>query len=74
MNTKKITIPDRDSYGCLIGFKKSNVLWQCPKCGSEMGEPQLTHHAEDDFYGSVHTWENKCGHIAKYADLKEIAK
>lgn len=74
MNTKKITIPDRDLYGCLVGFKKLNVLWECPTCGSEMGEPQLTHHAEDGFHGSVHTWESKCGHIAKYADLKEIAE
>ncbi|MEK4568494.1 hypothetical protein [Bacillus sp. FSL K6-3458] len=74
MNTTRITIPDRDSYGCLVGFKKLNVLWECPTCGSEMGEPQLTHHAEDGFHGSVHIWESKCGHIAKYIDLKEIAE
>ncbi|MDR4995795.1 hypothetical protein RGT17_11260 [Bacillus altitudinis] len=74
MNTKKISIPDRDSTGCLVGFKKMNVLWECPTCGYEMGDPQLTPHAEDGFHGSVHTWENKCGHIAKYANLKEIAK
>lgn len=41
MNTKKITIPDRDSNGCLVGFKKMNVLWECPTCGSEMGDPQV---------------------------------
>ncbi len=73
MNTKKISIPDRDLTGCLVGFKKMNVLWECPTCGCEMGEPQLTQHNEDGFHGSVHTWESKCGHIAKYADLKEIA-
>ncbi|KUR61201.1 hypothetical protein C6345_18410 [Bacillus sp. LNXM12-2] len=73
MNTQKITIPDRDSNGCLIGFRELNVLWECPTCGCEMCEPQLTQHAEDGFYGSVHTWESKCGHVAKYADLKEIS-
>ncbi|EKF34354.1 hypothetical protein BA1_15704 [Bacillus xiamenensis] len=74
MNTKKITIPDRDSNGCLVGFKKMNVFWECPTCGCEMGVPQLTQHNEDGFHGSVHTWVNQCGHIAKYADLKEEAR
>ncbi|MDR4995368.1 hypothetical protein RGT17_08960 [Bacillus altitudinis] len=70
MNTKKINIPVHDSNGYLIGFRELNVLWECPTCGSEMGDPQLTQHNEDGFHGSVHTWESKCGHIAKYTDLK----
>ncbi|MGD6829085.1 hypothetical protein [Bacillus pumilus] len=71
MTIQKITIPKRDFNGYLVGFRKINVVWKCPTCGGKMGEPQLTPHAEDGFYGSIHTWENQCGHITKYGDLKE---
>ncbi|UTQ09051.1 hypothetical protein NMK97_03195 [Bacillus amyloliquefaciens] len=49
MKTRKVTIPARDTNGFLIGFKEVNALWECPTCGGEMGNPQLTQHAEDGF-------------------------
>ncbi|XBP65914.1 hypothetical protein AAHB36_09950 [Bacillus velezensis] len=42
MKTKKVTIPARDTNGFLTGFKTINALWECPTCGGEMGNPQLT--------------------------------
>lgn len=31
-----------------------------------------TQFCEDGEFNSVHTWQNDCGHVAKYTDLKEI--
>ncbi|MBU8576444.1 hypothetical protein ACQKEX_14580 [Bacillus pumilus] len=70
MTIQKITIPKRDFNGYLVGFSKIKVVWECPTCGGKMGEPQLTPHVEDGFHGSIHAWENQCGHVTKYEDLK----
>ncbi|WGD78963.1 hypothetical protein P5643_01715 [Bacillus subtilis] len=72
MNAKKVTIPARDSNGFMIGFKEVNALWKCPTCGGEMGNPQLTQHSEDGFFGQVHIWENQCGHVAHYKNLQIV--
>ncbi|MGG5780723.1 hypothetical protein [Bacillus albus] len=37
-----------------------------------MGEPQVSNFYEDGQSYGVHTWENECGHIAQYDELKEI--
>ncbi|MCY8813643.1 hypothetical protein P8917_01095 [Bacillus atrophaeus] len=72
MNAKKVTIPDRDSNGFMIRFKEVNALWECPTCGGKMGNPQLTQHAEDGFFGQIHIWENPCGHVAHYKNLQIV--
>ncbi|MGG3435975.1 hypothetical protein ABER96_03335 [Bacillus subtilis] len=72
MNTKKVTIPARDSNGFMIGFKEVNALWECPTCGGKMGNPQFMQHAEDGFFGSIHIWVNPCGHVAHYKNLQIV--
>lgn len=72
MTIKTIDIPNRDTNGWLQGTKAVTVDWRCPTCGEEMGETQVSNFYEDGESYAVHTWENECGHIAEYKDLKEI--
>ena len=37
-----------------------------------MGKPKLENFCEDGVWYVVHKWDNDCGHIAKYTDLKEV--
>ncbi|WP_026592866.1 hypothetical protein [Bacillus sp. UNC437CL72CviS29] len=72
MTVKTITVPNRDLQGWLYGTKNVTVEWSCPTCGKEMGKPNLENFCEDETWYVVHKWDNECGHIAKYTDLKEI--
>ncbi|WP_426981340.1 hypothetical protein [Bacillus pseudomycoides] len=72
MTVKTIVIPNRDLQGWLHGTKTITVEWNCPICGREMVEPQMKSFCEDGEWYAVHTWENKCGHIPLYEDLKEV--
>ncbi|ETE97337.1 TPA: hypothetical protein ROY11_004493 [Bacillus cereus] len=72
MTVKTITVPDSDSYGRLHGTKNVTVEWNCPTCGKEMGNPKLENFCNDGVWYVVHKWDNKCGHIARYTDLKEV--
>lgn len=67
-----VTIPNRDNQGYLLGAKSVLVEWKCPTCGEIMGDPVVKQFCEDGEFYSVHTWENDCGHVAKYNDLKEV--
>lgn len=73
MSVKTITIPNRDSQGWLHGTKEITVEWKCPTCDKEMGQPTLKNFCEDGEFYAVHTWENDCGHVAKYSSLKETS-
>lgn len=72
MKTKIVTVPKRDKEGWLHGTKDVLVEWSCPQCGAEMGEPRPQTFCEDGEFFSVHVWENDCGHIARYRNLKVI--
>lgn len=37
-----------------------------------MSEPKIESFCEDGEWYAVHKWDNVCGHVAKYTDLKEI--
>lgn len=68
--TKEIQIIKRD--GLQVSTPKVKVLWECPTCGEPMG--QLWGHTfyEDGQSYFCHRWENPCGHVAKYDELKVI--
>ena len=72
MNVKVVTVPNRNEQGYLIGTKNILVNWTCPECGERMGDPEPTNYCEDGSYYVVDTWNNLCGHTAKYKDLKEL--
>lgn len=69
MDYRRIIIPNRRE-GWLYGVKSVVVEWKCPECGQDMGEPTLKQFCEDGEFYSVHVWNNACGHVAKYKDLK----
>lgn len=72
VGTKTIVVPNRDVASWLHGTKSVTVEWNCPTCGEEMSEPKMESFCEDGEHYAVHKWDNKCGHIAKYTDLKEV--
>lgn len=67
-----IVVPDRDNAGWLYGTKVVHVEWFCPICNGPMGSPELQSFCEDGEFYSVHVWDNPCGHVAKYVDLKQV--
>jgi len=72
MEKRSVLLPKRDSNGYLTGTQKVEVEWKCPYCGEEMGEPYLHNYFEDGASYVVHKWENKCGHVAKYDEVKIV--
>lgn len=58
------------------GLRSVHVLlsWVCPVCGAPRGEP----HEGRSYDGSrilyCDTWENPCGHIDKYENVRQEAK
>lgn len=72
MDVKTITVPNRDEQGWLQGTKTVTVEWKCPICGEKMKDPSVHKFSEDGEWHAIHVWDNDCGHIAKYTDLKEI--
>lgn len=69
VEVKKVTITTRDSNGWLQGVKDVNVVWACPNCGGKMGNVVTIQQTEDGQWFSVSTWQNDCGHTAKYKEL-----
>jgi len=46
------------------------VLWECPVCGGPMGDPKDHGFCEDGDWHRCDIWENPCGHVAKYDQIK----
>lgn len=68
MNTKKVQIIVRDGWEMRTPI--ANVVWECPECGAPMGEPKGKNFFEDGDAYHCDVWENDCGHVARYMDLK----
>ena len=72
---RKVIIPSQDEHE---GFSWNRVTvtlrWYCPVCGHLRGEP----HKTISYDGSrrlydVDGWINPCGHVDKWADVREEA-
>lgn len=70
---KEVAIPHRRN-GFLEFVKTIKVEWACPVCGKVMGEPVKRRFCEDGWWYEVDCWENDCGHVARYRDLKIVGK
>lgn len=70
--TKRVYLILRD--GWKIETPKVDVLWECPTCGKEMGEPRGRNFYEDGYSYYCDVWENECGHVAAYKDVKMKTK
>lgn len=66
--TKKVQIVLRDGWEIVTPF--IHVLWECPTCGEPMGEPRGHNFYEDGNAYHCDMWDNPCGHVAKYNELK----
>lgn len=66
--TKTVTLVLRDGWH--MNTSTVDVLWNCPTCGETMGEPKGHNFIEDGHPYFCHRWENPCGHVAHYEDVK----
>jgi hypothetical protein len=72
MGTKKVQIVVREGWH--IRTPLVEVVWECPTCGGPMGEPKGRNWYEDGETYHCDVWENSCGHVARYKDLKIVEK
>jgi hypothetical protein len=70
---KTVTIPACDNHE---GIMSKNVIlkWECPVCGMPRGKPAEGRSYDGSRILYCHTWINPCGHIDKYAAVREEAK
>lgn len=68
MHTKSVQIILRDGWA--MSTPLVEVLWECPTCGESMGEPKGHNFHEDGDWYHCNVWDNPCGHVAKYDELK----
>lgn len=74
MKELTIVVPVKDSKEGLsiVGTKVVVALWECPKCGKELGEPYLDILTENGQQFAVHYWKTKCGHNVPYTELSLV--
>ena len=71
--TKTVTIPACDQHD---GFSitKVKLEWICPICRKPRGEIKNVRSYDGSRYLHCDGWENPCGHIDKYSDVREEAE
>lgn len=70
--TRTVTVPACDGHD---GFHSVRVtlLWECPRCGGPRGEVFPTISYDGSRRLGCDGWENPCGHIDYYADVRREA-
>lgn len=70
--TRTVTIPARTEHA---GFYSAMVTleWKCPQCGGRRGNPYWGLSFDGSRRMNVHQWNNPCGHIDKYHDVRNEA-
>ncbi|QEG13650.1 hypothetical protein MARVELLAND_128 [Bacillus phage vB_BspM_MarvelLand] len=74
MKELTIVVPERDLNNdlAIIGTKVVVALWECPKCGKELGEPYLDMLHVNGQSFAVHHWKTNCGHRVPYTELSLV--
>lgn len=69
METKTVTVPRSAQHQ---GFYSVELFlnWVCPVCGGPRGEPYKTISYDGSMRLSVDGWNNPCGHVDKYSDVR----
>lgn len=72
--TRTVEIPACDQHEGFYSMTVT-VIWKCPTCGGPRGEPfkTISYDGSRRLY-DVNGWKNPCGHVDKYADVREEAK
>ena len=69
---QKVTIPACENHNGIHSITVE-LNWVCPKCGQPRGEVKKGLSYDGSMRLSVNTWENPCGHIDKYSDVRNEA-
>lgn len=71
---KTVSIPACEQHEGLNAIDV-NLRWVCPICGKQRGEIKTGYSYDGSLRLPVDIWQNPCGHIDKYANVrKEAAK
>lgn len=69
---KIVEIPACEQHQGLYSIK-IKLFWTCPKCGAPRGEVKNGRSYDGSCVLICDTWQNPCGHIDKYCDVKKEA-
>lgn len=69
---KTVYIPARAEHDGIHGVNVK-LRWLCPKCGAPRGEVKSGRSYDGSRILFCDTWQNPCGHIDKYADVRAEA-
>lgn len=72
IETRIVEIPSCEQHEGLRSTKVE-VRWTCPTCGGPRGETFRTLSYDGSRRLGVDGWENPCGHVDKYADVRREA-
>ena len=67
-----VYIPARDEHDGIHGISVK-LRWACPICGAPRGEIQNGRSYDGSRVLFCNTWQNPCGHVDKYADVRTEA-
>ena len=70
---RTVCIPACDNHDGWL-WVNVNLLWICPVCGAPRGEIKQGRSYDGSMALICDTWDNPCGHIDKYADVRKEAK
>lgn len=71
-NIKEVEIPSCERHE---GFHKVKVKlkWYCPICGKLRGQIKRVKSYDGSLWMICDGWDNPCGHIDRYADVRDEA-
>ena len=73
-NIRSATIPAIEMHEGYPGNRITvRLVWVCPICGGERGEPYDTLSYDGSRRLFVQGWRNSCGHIDKYGAVRKEA-
>lgn len=70
---KTVTIPACRNHEGIYSVDVE-IDWICPVCGQPRGEIKKGFSYDGSLRLVVDTWQNPCGHIDKYADVRREAQ
>lgn len=70
---RAVTIPACAEHNGFYSMQV-NLYWVCPVCGEPRGEPYDTISYDGSRRLGVHGWQNQCGHIDRYNNVREEAE
>lgn len=70
--TREVIVPSRSKHR---GVHRVTVelAWRCPECGGPRGEVESVRSYDGSRCMIVDGWQNPCGHVDKYSDVRAEA-